>query len=105
MVEVGLDARVELKVDVGLLAWQLDAKHNLAALEDPQFAYLWRILSAELLGTFVLIAVAAAVRVHLVVLHALLGRLRVTQSVDHIFKRRRHVRLDLSEWERSWQLE
>ena len=107
LIEVGLDARVELKVDVGLLARQLDAKHNLTALHDPQFADFWRILSAELLGSFVLIAFTS-IRVHLVVFHALLGRLhllRITQSMDHVFKRRRHVWLDLGERERSRQLE
>ena len=59
LIEVGLDARVELKVDVGLLAWQLDAKHNLTALHDSQFADFGRILSAELFRSFVLIAVAS----------------------------------------------
>ena len=86
------------------MARQLDAKHNLTALHDPQFADFWRILSAELLGNFVLIAFAS-IRVHLVVLFDRLHLLRVTQSVDHVFKRRRHVWLDLGEGQRTRQLE
>ena len=44
LIEVGLNARVELQVDVGFLSWQLDAKHDLTALMNPQLADFRSIL-------------------------------------------------------------
>ena len=38
LIEVGLDTLVQLQVDVGVLAGQLQTHHNLATLMDPQLA-------------------------------------------------------------------
>ena len=86
LIEVRLDARVQLQVDVRVLTWQLETHHNFPALMEPQLTDFWRFLSY-----------CSPILLHQVFVAAVDVWPVLAQPVDHILKSRRFVWLQLSE--------